>query len=71
MGQAVADAAVALRERRRRVMDENGWNFPELYRTLELPGTNPLKDAHHTLDALVRDAYGMGSKDDTSRSCSG
>jgi len=63
--EAVAAAAVDLRTLRRKVMEENSWNFRELYRTLELPGANLLKDAHHRLDAAVRDAYGMGSKDDT------
>jgi len=28
-----------------------------LYRTLELPGRNPLKDVHEALDAAVLDAY--------------
>jgi hypothetical protein len=31
----------------------------DLYRTLELPGANPLKDAHARLDTAVRAAYGM------------
>jgi hypothetical protein len=61
----VAEAAVALRTLRRKVMEQNGWNYRELYRTLELPGASPLKDAHHALDFAVRDAYGMGRKDDT------
>ena len=30
-----------------------------LYRTLELPGRNPLKDAHAALDAAVMRAYGF------------
>jgi len=33
-----------------------------LYRTLELPGQNPLKDAHAALDAAVLDAYGFWIK---------
>lgn len=45
-------------------MAENGWSLRELYRTLEVPGQNPLKDAHDTLDAAVRAAYGMKAKDD-------
>jgi len=40
-------------------MTENSWSLRELYRTLELPGKNPLKDAHDALDAAVRAAYGM------------
>lgn len=60
----IADAAVALRQLRHRVMAENSWNLRELYRTLEIPGQNPLRSAQETLDATVRDAYGMKAKDD-------
>ncbi len=35
-----------------------------VYRTLELPGKNPLKDAHAALDAAVLDAYGFSPKAD-------
>jgi hypothetical protein len=35
-----------------------------LYRTLELPGANPLKDAHAALDRAVLDAYGFSPKQD-------
>ena len=35
-----------------------------LYRTLELPGKNPLKDAHAALDAAVLAAYGFDSRAD-------
>ena len=35
-----------------------------LYRTLELPGANPLKDAHAALDAAVHAAYGFDAKAD-------
>jgi SAM-dependent methyltransferase len=35
-----------------------------LYRTLELPGKNPLKDAHAALDAAVLLAYGFSAKRD-------
>ena len=35
-----------------------------VYRTLELPGKNPLKDAHAALDAAVLDAYGFSPKGD-------
>ncbi len=33
----------------------------ELYRLLEFPGDNPLKQAHARLDAAVVDAYGFDS----------
>jgi hypothetical protein len=35
-----------------------------VYRTLELPGKNPLKDAHAALDAAVLKAYGFSAKKD-------
>ena len=35
-----------------------------VYRTLELPGANPLKDAHATLDTAVLAAYGFSPKSD-------
>jgi hypothetical protein len=35
-----------------------------VYRTLELPGKHPLKDAHAALDAAVLDAYGFSPKAD-------
>jgi hypothetical protein len=35
-----------------------------LYRTLELPGANPLNDAHAALDAAVLVAYRFSAKKD-------
>ena len=35
-----------------------------LYRTLELPGKNPLKDAHAALDDAVMNCYGFSKKKD-------
>lgn len=60
----VAAAAVKLRQLRRRVMTENHWSLRDLYRTLDLPGDNPLRKAHAELDAAVRDAYGMKASED-------
>jgi hypothetical protein len=60
----VAEAAVTLRTLRRKVMAEHDWSLRELYRTLETPGKNPLRDAQEALDAAVRAAYGMKPKDD-------
>jgi hypothetical protein len=62
--KAVAQAAVALRALRRKVMAANAWSLRDLYRTLELPGDNPLRDAHAELDEAVRAAYGMKAKED-------
>lgn len=55
----VAVAAVNLRKIRQKAMDDNGISRRDLYRSLELPGANPVKDAHADLDAAVRHAYGM------------
>jgi len=62
--QKIAAAAVTLRALRRKVMGKNNWGLRDLYRTLDLPGQNPLRDAQNTLDSAVRDAYGMKPKDD-------
>jgi hypothetical protein len=57
--EAVAKEAVALRQLRREVMARMSWSLRDLYRTLDEPGSNPLRDAHARLDAAVRAAYGM------------
>ncbi len=57
----VADAARELRSIRNRIRTRNQWSLRELYRSLELPGKNPLKDAHEKLDQAVRQAYLYGS----------
>ena len=38
---------------------ENGWSLRDLSRTLEEPGSHPLRDAQARLDLAVRTAYGM------------
>lgn len=60
----VAKAAIKLRALRRKVMAENEWSLRDLYRTLELEGDNPLREAHAALDAAVRSAYGMKDAED-------
>ena len=62
--ETVASAAVSLRNLRRRIMKENDGDFRDLYRALELPGDNQLKNAQDELDAAVRSAYGMRKEDD-------
>jgi hypothetical protein len=63
--RAVAEAAVSLRALRREIMAANGWSLRDLYRTLETPGANRLRDAHAALDSAVRAAYGMKEAEDT------
>jgi SAM-dependent methyltransferase len=61
--KAVADAGRALHEYRRQVMRrDTTMTLRELYRVLELPGKNPLKDLHAQLDKAVLQAYGFDEK---------
>jgi hypothetical protein len=61
---AVAAAARELRRVRAEALPKMKGGLRALYRTLELPGANPLKDAHATLDAAVLAAYGFSAKKD-------
>ncbi|MDE3068789.1 MAG: hypothetical protein KGJ60_14745, partial [Verrucomicrobiota bacterium] len=65
--RAVAEAARALRQLRREIMDANGWSLRELYKSLETPGENRLRDAHAALNDAVRSAYGMKPDEDSAR----
>jgi hypothetical protein len=60
----VAEAARALRNLRHEIMDANEWSLRELYKSLETPGENRLRNAHAALDAAVRAAYGMKPDED-------
>lgn len=57
--RAIADAAVALRKLRNKFMGENQWSLRDLYRSLDTPGKNPLRDAQDVLDEAVHSAYGF------------
>lgn len=60
----VAKAAVALRALRDEIMRKLNYSLRDLYRTLDQPGDNPLRDAHARLDATVRAAYDMAEDAD-------
>ncbi len=60
----VADAAVDLRMLRTKLMKEHNMSFRQLYRTLDLPGASPLKEAQAKLDHAVREAYAMSKSED-------
>lgn len=60
----VAKRAVELRKLREELRKKHNLSLRELYRSLELPGSHPLKTAHEALDDAVREAYGMGKKVD-------
>ena len=61
--RTVADAGSALHDYRRKEMakSESGLNLRDMYRTLEEPGDNPLRDLHTALDHAVLDAYGFNA----------
>jgi SAM-dependent methyltransferase len=60
----VAEAARRLRTLRAQSLQSMSGGLRALYRTLDLPGKNPLRDAHAALDAAVLKAYGFSSKRD-------
>ena len=60
--EAVAAAGCEVRRIRADALPKIKGGLRALYRTLELPGKNPLKDAHAALDAAVLDAYGLTPK---------
>ena len=57
-------AARELRRVRTEALPKLKGGLRALYRTLELPGANPLKDAHAALDTAVLTAYGFSAKKD-------
>jgi hypothetical protein len=61
---AVAEAGREVRRVRAEALKSIKGGLRAVYRTLELPGKNPLKDAHDALDAAVLAAYGFHPKDD-------
>lgn len=60
----VAKAGREVRKVRETVLPKIVGGLRAVYRTLELPGANPLKDAHTALDAAVLDAYGFSTRRD-------
>jgi hypothetical protein len=62
--EAVAAAGCEVRRIRAEALPRIRGGLRALYRTLELPGKNPLKDAHAALDAAVLAAYGFDPEAD-------
>jgi SAM-dependent methyltransferase len=62
--EAVAVAGREVRRVRAEALTKIKGGLRAVYRTLELPGANPLKDAHAALDAAVLSAYGFDAKKD-------
>lgn len=62
--EAVAEAGRDVRRVRGEALRKIKGGLRAVYRTLELPGKNPLKDAHAALDAAVLAAYGFSARKD-------
>ncbi len=62
--EAVAEAGREVRRVRAEALSKMKGGLRALYRTLELPVANPLKDAHAALDTAVLNAYGFSPKKD-------
>jgi len=62
--RAVAKTALELRAFRNEIMDDNDFCLRDIYRSLDTPGVNPLRDKHAALDEAVMKAYGIKQKDD-------
>lgn len=62
--KAVVDASRKLQSVRSTALKTSKGGLRALYDTLELPGKNPLRDAHETLDKAVMAAYGFDNKMD-------
>ncbi len=60
----VAVAANDLRDKRNEIMNKHNYTLRDIYRILEEPGANPLKDVHQKLDEAVLTAYGFGKRKD-------
>ncbi|MDP2825142.1 MAG: N-6 DNA methylase [Sulfuritalea sp.] len=61
---AIAAAGREIRRIRDEALQTMTGGLRALYRTLDLPGKNPLRDAHAKLDAAVLAAYGFSAKAD-------
>ena len=58
----VAGKAREIRGLREKLMEEHGMSLRDIYRTLEQPGSNPLKQAHAKLDGAVKAAFRFDSE---------
>lgn len=61
---SVATAAKDLRDLRNEMKCKHEISLRELYRSLELPGSSPIKDAQDKLDRAVRGVYGIKQSED-------
>ncbi len=62
--EKIAQLSKNLRNERNAIMDKNKSSLRDVYRVLEKPGKNKLKDLHTDLDNAVIEAYGFDTKKD-------
>ncbi|MDO6814106.1 type IIL restriction-modification enzyme MmeI [Cobetia amphilecti] len=62
--ESIAEAARYLCLLRENYIKEDGSSLRKMYKTLDLPGANPLKEAHKNLDKAVTKAYGFSPTKD-------
>ena len=62
--EKVAEAAMKLHRERTKTLKEHNMSLRDLYRLLEQPGKNPIRDLHAALDKAVMEAYGFDEKKD-------
>ena len=62
--EKVAEAAMKLHRERAKTLKDHNMTLRDLYRLLEQPGKNPIKDLHAALDKAVMEAYGFDEKKD-------
>jgi len=62
--EKVAEAAMKLHQQRTKTLKEHKMSLRDLYRLLEQPGKNPIKDLHTALDKAVMESYGFDEKGD-------
>ena len=60
----VANASRELREKRTAIMNKHKYTLRDIYRILEEPGANSLKELHRKLDDAVITAYGFDKRKD-------
>lgn len=62
--EKVAEAAMKLHQQRTQVLREHNMSLRDLYRLLEQPGKNTIKELHAALDKAVLQAYGFDETKD-------
>jgi hypothetical protein len=60
----IAKASKTLRDERNKIMNDNKLSLRDLFRNLEKPGKNIIKDLQHALDEAVLEAYGFDASSD-------